>query len=129
MVGLGLYWGEGAKAERCNLSISNSDPRVIRVAMRWFSVCLDVDEERFKPRLFISDAHRSREDVLLDFWSHELGIPREQFANTVYIRRGKKIYENHETYYGVLALNVLKGTELRYRILALIEQVSKLTPV
>lgn len=123
-LGLGLYWGEGTKSSSGNLSIVNSDPLIIRAAMEWFRKCLDVSLDRFRPRIFISDVHKGRADDILHFWSKTLNLPLSQFARTIFINRGKKIYENHKTYYGVLALNVLKGGELRTKILALIERIA-----
>ncbi len=129
MLGLGLYWGEGTKAQSSALSFVNSDPRAIDMAMRWFADSFGVSRDRFCPRIFINETHRSREAVLLDFWSKRLDLPKEQFAKTVFLKReNKKIYENHEVYYGILALRVSKGTNLRHEILASLERVADLLP-
>ena len=125
-LGIGLYWGEGTKSAASALAISNSDPRIIQITMRWFEECFKVEKDRFQPRIFIHAMHRSREAELLRFWSKTLGLPKSQFSRTIFIdRKNKKVYENHDTYYGVLALRVRKGTYLRYRILALIERLSE----
>ena len=125
-IGLGLYWGEGVKVLSSSLAISNSDPRVIQLMVRWFSECFDVEVSRFMPRIFISEVHRDREGILLNFWSRTLGIPISQFKKTVFLNKGKKVYENHDLYYGVLALRVAKGGDIRYRILAQIDRAAKL---
>lgn len=96
--------------------------------MEWFVTCFGIEVPRLQPRIFISDVHQDRAGTILRFWSRELGIPVTQFAKTVFLKRGKKIYENHETYYGIVALNVLRGGEVRKRILALIERVAELQP-
>lgn len=124
-LGLGLYWGEGAKTENSSLAVSNSDPRAIKLMIRWFVECLQVEMDRFMPRVFISDTHRDREEIILEFWSKELNLPRTQFKKTVYLNRGKKIYENHNMYYGVLALRVSKGGNIRTKILAYIDRVAE----
>lgn len=125
MLGLGLYWGEGVKADSSALAIINSDPEIIRIAMRWFADCYSVDRDRFRPRVFINELHRSREKSVLHFWSEKIGLPKKQFSKVVFIKRvNRKVYENHNTYYGVLALRISKGTVLRYRILADIERIS-----
>lgn len=125
-LGLGLYWGEGTKSATGALSIVNSDPRIIQTAMEWFIRCFSIPQNRFRARIFISDVHRDREKDVLRFWAKTLGLPSSQFARTVFLNRGKKVYENHKTYYGVLALTVLKGREVRYSILALIERFAEL---
>lgn len=42
---------------------------------------------------------------------------------------GKKIYENRNVYYGVLALRVSKGGDLKYKILATIDQSAKVVNI
>lgn len=126
-IGLGLYWGEGVKAGNGSLAVSNSDPRVITLMIRWFSECFDIEIERFMPRVFISDVHREREEIILTYWAKTLSLPRSQFRKTVFLDRGKKIYENHDMYYGVLALRVSKGGDCKYKILAQIKRIAELS--
>lgn len=123
LTGLGLYWGEGVK--KGNTSMVNSDPRVIAFAVRWFTLGLGVAREDFRPRIFINSIHAPRVDVVHKFWSRYLKIPEEQFARTILIKRtNKKVYENHDTYYGVLALRVRRATDLKYKILGLIDALA-----
>ncbi len=124
-LGLGIYWGEGTKAETSALAVTNSDPRIIRLMIRWFRDCFDVPMQDFSPRVFISNTHRDREEKILTFWVAELGIPRSQFKKMIFLDKGKKIYENREVYYGVLTLSIAKGTDLRYKILALLARASE----
>lgn len=50
-----------------------------------------------------------------------LEIPKLQFKSPIYIpQKTKKLYENHDNYYGVVALRVIKSTNLKYRIQGLI---------
>lgn len=125
-LGLGLYWGEGAKASDGMTAVSNSDPAVIITMMRWFEECWGIDTERFRPRIYINDTHRDREEVLLTFWSQTLKLPKSQFDRTIFLPKGKKIYENHDLYYGVLTLKISKGAELRHKILADIDRVRQI---
>jgi transposase-like protein len=125
--GLGLYWGEGVKSGTGSLAVVNSDPRVITLMARWFTECLGVDGSRFMPRVFVSDTHRDREDVITDFWVQKLAIPRSQFRRMIFLDKGKKIYENRDSYYGVLALRIAKGGDIRHRILASIDRIAELS--
>lgn len=124
LVGLGLYWGEGAKKGTGSLAVINSDPKIISLMSRWFVECLGVEEVRFMPRVFINNTHQDREPAIIQFWSEILNIPSSQFRRTIYRDNGKKIYENHDMYYGVLALRIAKGTDLKYKILAYIERIA-----
>ncbi|KND49215.1 MAG: hypothetical protein AB203_02345 [Parcubacteria bacterium C7867-008] len=127
-IGLGLYWGEGTKTESSrNVSIANSDPRVIQLMIRWFIECLDVDKERLQPKVFISDVHKDREEKITEYWEETLDIPRQFFSKTIFLPKGKKIYENHDMYYGVLALRVRRGGDIRNRILATICRIAELS--
>lgn len=123
IAGLGLYWGEGVK--KGHTSIVNSDPRVIAFAVRWFTFGLGVDRRDLRPRVFINHIHDSRIDIVRKFWSRYLKIPEGQFGRTILIKRtNKKVYENHDTYYGVLALRVRRATDLKYKILGLIDALA-----
>lgn len=120
MLGIALYWGEGVKAQSSSVAIVNSDPETVRFALKWFKQ-LGVSEDLFRPYIFIAETHKSRREIILNFWSKYLGLQKDQFAKIVFLKgRPKKIYENHDSYYGVLALRVLKGSALKYRILGLI---------
>lgn len=121
MLGIALYWGEGVKARSGSVAIVNSDQCVIAFAKRWFRQ-LGVEDSRFRPRIFISESHRSRESALIEFWADVLGLPKNRFGRTIYLKKRRaKVYENHDSYYGVLALRVLRGTALKYHIIGLIK--------
>jgi hypothetical protein len=124
IAGLGLYWGEGVK--KGNTAIVNSDPKVIAFAMRWFTLGFGVPVADLRPRIFINHTHAARIDTVEAFWSQYLGIPKSQFAHPVLIKRAnKKVYENHDLYYGVVMLRVCKATDLKYKILGLIDALAE----
>jgi transcriptional regulator with XRE-family HTH domain len=126
MLGLGLYWGEGVKTSGTRVAIVNSDPYVILLSKRWFVECLHVSSDRFRPVIFINEVHRSREERLLAYWSTVLALRRDQFSNTVFLKvKNKKVYENHDSYYGIVALRIARPGELKYRILGLLEALGK----
>lgn len=123
--GLGLYWGEGVKASTSSTAVVNSDPRIIKMMIRWFIECWNVDRKRLQPRVYISDLHKDREEEITQYWVKTLGLPRTQFRKMVFLNKGKKIYENRNVYYGVLTLRIEKGGDLKYKILACIERASE----
>jgi len=125
-LGLGIYWGEGVKSRSGQATVVNSDPRILKIAIKWFVECLGVTQSEFRPYVYISTQHREREDVIMNYWSTTLSLPRSQFKNPMYVpHQSKQTYANHETYYGVVALRVAKSTNLKYRILALLQAISK----
>lgn len=120
IAGLALYWGEGNKKSR--LSFINSDPAMIQFMLLWFQKAMGVKREDFMPCVFINAIHKPRINKIVRFWSNLLELPPRQFSNPVFIKRNpRKVYENYDSYYGLLAIRVRKSTDLKYRILGLIE--------
>ncbi len=121
-LGLGLYWGEGVKSRSGPAAIVNSDSKVLKVAVRWFCECLEVDPIDIRPYIYISRQHVSREEIIMNYWVKELSIPNCQFKSPIYIsQKPMQKYENHDTYYGVVALRIRRSTALKYKILALLK--------
>jgi len=124
IAGVGLYWGEGSK--KFKLSFINSDPVLIKFMFIWFQRIFNLKKEDFMPRIFINQSHQYRVDTVVSFWAHELGLPKSQFGKVTLLRiKSKKIYPNHNTYYGVLALRIRRGTKNLYRMLGLIEGLKR----
>lgn len=126
--GLALYLGEGAKTKR-KFYFVNSDPRIIRFMMLWLRDFFDVSDDRFHASVLINEIHKSRESDILNFWSQYLHISMDQFHRTTYVHSTqKKRYENHDKYYGVFRLAVLKSTDLYYKIAGLMEGLLQHVP-
>lgn len=120
LIGAAIYWGEGSK--KSHLSFVNSDPDMVVFMYRWFQSALGVKKEDFLPRIAINAVHTSREGVILQYWARLLGLPKKQFRRTTFIQRSNtKRYANHDEYFGLLTLRVRNSTELKYRILGLID--------
>jgi len=126
MLGIGLYWGEGTKSEKSALAIVNSDPEIILVMYKWFKKMFSVKDEDFMPRIFINEIHRPRIKKVVEYWSSLLQLPAGQFGNQVFLKiKQKKVYENYDSYYGILSLKVRKSSKLKYEVLGLIDTVKK----
>jgi len=121
LLGIGLYWGEGLKSRSGGASLINSDPDLLVLGKRWFEQCLGVNPEDFRPYVYISESHKKRAPEIILYWSTLLNIPQKHFKGPFYTtKKNKKQFENHDSYFGVLALRVQKGTYLKYRIQELI---------
>ncbi len=121
LLGIGLYWGEGTKSRQSATAIVNSDPDIVLFARDWFEN-LGVNRCDFRVYVSISSLHKEREIAIVNFWSRTLAIPRQQFNRVTYFKTArKKVYENHDSYYGIVALRVRRGTDLKYMILGLID--------
>ena len=53
LVGLFLYWGEGSKSELSKLSVSNTDPSIIKFFIAWLIKNLLVPKEKIKIQLHL----------------------------------------------------------------------------
>ena len=55
LVGIALYWAEGCKGDASGgVEFTNSDPAMIKLAMRWFKQICGVKEDRFRIRIQIA---------------------------------------------------------------------------
>lgn len=87
MLGIGLYIGEGAKTQNI-VRIINSDPEVIKLAIKWFTEVCNLSIENF--RLAIHLYPDNNISSSLNFWAEQTGIPREQFGKVQVDRRTSK---------------------------------------
>jgi transcriptional regulator with XRE-family HTH domain len=119
ILGLGLYWGEGVKADKSTTAFINSDPRAVKFMRDWFHDFLHVDDNRFNPYVFITMSHRDRQTVICNYWTKILEVP---VSKVIYLKSApKKVYENHDLYYGTVALRIRRSTDLKYLILGLLK--------
>ncbi len=126
MLGIALYLGEGGKTPE-SVHIVNSDPRVIRLAMRWFIVCCGIKMEHFRATIHLypdNDIEKS-----LHFWCQETSLPANQFNKIITDRRENKSKFNkgklpHGTFrlYVKSSNNEHSGVHLHRKILAWIDR-------
>lgn len=87
LAGLFLYWGEGNKASRHTISISNTDPTLLVFSLVWMTKSLNIPKESIKASLQLySDMDVEK---ATDYWSRILGIPRSRF-NKPYIKKSTR---------------------------------------
>ena len=53
ILGIGLYWGEGVKLYNATLSISNTDPSIIKFFIIWLNRSFGVSKDKLKVHLQI----------------------------------------------------------------------------
>ncbi len=79
--GLGLYWGEGTKANPTSVRLGNSDPQLILVFIRFLEEIFSVDRKRLRFGLQIFSDMSEGEG--LDFWRKTIKIEKSQFYKTI----------------------------------------------
>lgn len=122
LCGLFLYWGEGVKGSSSNVSLNNTDPRVVKFYHYWMTEVLEVPRERVRVAIHLYKDMSISES--LDFWSNELGIPRKQFIRP-YIKKSERVSINQKGFgYGTCGLYV-GNRYLKDRIMAGIEAIGE----
>ncbi len=100
--GLGLYWGEGTKADKTSVRLGNTDPELIAKFIEFLVKIFGVKREalHFGLQLF-NDLPKN---TAMDFWQKKLRINSSQFYKTIVTEsRGKGTYRK-KSKYGVLTV-------------------------
>ncbi len=83
LAGLFLYWGEGGKTRSSGISVSNTDPAMLKFFIYWIINHVGLPKSKINATLHLySDMDINKE---VNFWSKSLGLPREQF-NKPYVK-------------------------------------------
>jgi hypothetical protein len=123
LLGIALYWAEGSKSKKRIVSFSNSDPRIIKIMMRFFREICHVDERKFRGHIHVySEFAKENAEK---FWSEVTQIPLSQFQKT-YVKQSigslgiRKTLPN-----GTIDIDVY-DTKLFLRIIGWIHKISEL---
>lgn len=123
VAGAMLYWAEGVKTN--GTAVVNSDPRIIKFMIRWWSTMFNIKPDRIKAHLHI---HYGNDDKKIKkFWAKLTGIPLENFGKSFIKPKGT----GHRTNIlpnGIIKVRVAgKGSEdLRHRIITWAEKICEL---
>jgi hypothetical protein len=113
LIGIALYWAEGSKTKRGVVELSNANPELIKVAMRFFLEICKVPELKFRGHIFLHphlDSEKAEK-----YWSEITHIPRSQFFKTS-MQQSRASKKKKDTLpYGTFAI-VVCDTELFLRI-------------
>lgn len=98
--GMGLYWGEGNKADKYAVRLGNTDPELINTFIRFLIELCGVkkDKLRFSLQLF-SDMNSASS---LNFWVEKLGVDQSQFYKITVTISGSLGTYRRKTKWGVL---------------------------
>ena len=110
MLGIGIYLGEGSKSLE-EVKISNSNPAVLKLAIRWLMESTNLDISHFRITLHAYPDN----DIAncIKFWSNQTGIPMSQFTKTIIdTRQNKSTLNKKKTPYGTAHLYIRSGGTL-----------------
>jgi len=107
IAGFFLYWGEGGKTGRANVSLSNTDPAMPRFFIEWLSL-LGVPKEKIRVRLQLYSDMDVKKEV--QFWVKKLSIPKKQFRKP-HIKKSEKKGIGHRGGHGHGTCNIIYGSQ------------------
>ena len=123
IAGLALYLAEGSK-KMGRVQFTNSDPRVINFMLSWFQRFFRVTRNDIKYSILINQIHRKRDKKIKSFWQKYLRVKPERFNDIRYIKtKQKKVYANHDNYFGTFSFRVNKSSRLLYRLNAFMDRM------
>lgn len=101
-LGLGLYWGEGTKADNHSVRLSNSDPFLIKYFLQFLKKIYKINEEKLRFSLHIfSDINPTQ---ALQYWCEELKVGPEKFLKTQVVNLHRKGTYKKKSKYGVITI-------------------------
>ncbi|MCX5381983.1 hypothetical protein [Streptomyces sp. NBC_00083] len=119
LVGVGLYWAEGAKDKTYRrsemLQFVNSDPNMVKVYLDWLGL-LGVPRERMRFRVSI---HESADVAGAErFWAGLAGVDPSAFQRATLKRHNPRTSRKNtaEAYQGCLVIYVTKSADLYRRV-------------
>jgi hypothetical protein len=101
VAGVMLYWAEGDKSSRNAARISNADPEVLRLFMRFLRECLDVPNKQVSVTCNLFADHLDQQWKIEQFWLDTLDLPRARLCKSfvnVYSKYSQKKRLNKLTY-------------------------------
>ncbi|WP_211128299.1 hypothetical protein [Streptomyces yatensis] len=119
LVGVGLYWSEGAKSKPHNptekATFINSDPDMIQLYLAWLSL-LGVEPERLRYRVMIHESAQVADAER--YWAEAIGVDVTALERTTLKKHNPKTVRKNvgEGYRGCLVVRVLKSADLYRRI-------------
>jgi hypothetical protein len=101
-LGLGLYWGEGTKANKNSVRLGNTDPALVKIFIKFLRDICGIDEKKLRFGLQIFSDMNPTE--ALNFWARKLGSDKSRFQKPIITpSRGKGTYRR-KTRHGVLTV-------------------------
>lgn len=122
LIGIALYWGEGHKEKESRpgsgVKFSNSDPKMIKLFLRWLIDIIGEKKEKIYLEIYIHESCRYRLKKVVSYWSDCTGFSKDNFVR-IYFKKNKihtKRKNTGENYYGLLRIGVKSSSILQRKI-------------
>lgn len=102
-LGLGLYWGEGTKANKHAVRLGNTDPDLLNIFIRFLVELFGVDKDRCRFSLQIFTDINPR--LAMDYWTEMLDVKPSQFYKIHVTISGSLGTYRRKSQYGVVTVH------------------------
>lgn len=129
LVGTALYWAEGSKAKTKRpsqgLDFGNSDPKMIRLYLRWLLDIVQVSKDRINLSLYIHETAKCRVLEVKKRWSLVTGFSEDAISYTYFKKHNPKTNRKNtnENYLGLLRIKVKRSTDLNRKIMGWVDGI------
>ncbi len=112
LIGTILYWAEGTKEKDfrpgTNISFNNSDPRMIKLFVKWLIKSCGISRERIKFEIYIHENSKNSAEDARKYWSKITRFPLDDFSKVYFKRTKSKTNRKNigNLYYGLLRVKV-----------------------
>lgn len=117
-LGIGLYWGEGNKANKNTVRLGNSDANVLKAFIKFLDKFFEIKKSDLKFHIHIFTDININEAK--KYWIKELGIKEKQIYKPLISKSGSLGTYRKKSKYGVMTL-YYGNTKVRNRLVHLIE--------
>jgi hypothetical protein len=119
-LGLGLYWGEGTKANKNSIRLGNTDPALVRIFIEFLKKFFGISQNKLRFGLQIFSDIKPTE--ALHFWMKELMVQESQFQKVIITpSRGVGTYRK-KLQHGVLTVH-FNNKKLREVIIGRLQEL------
>lgn len=91
-LGIGIYWGEGNKADKYSVRVGTTDPEMILIFRKFLETICTVPKTKFKYSLMCFND--TKPEFAKNFWVSKLNIHKEQIGKVTRLKSlGKGLYK------------------------------------
>lgn len=133
LIGIVLYWAEGTKEKDYHpgsqLMFGNSDPRMIKIFIKWLLSSCKVSKDRLTFEIYIHENSKNNIDVVRKYWSQVTGFSVKQFSRVYYKNNFIKTNRRNtgDLYYGLIRVKVRASSGLVRQIAGWTEAICRNT--
>ncbi|MEF8846933.1 MAG: helix-turn-helix domain-containing protein [Candidatus Paceibacterota bacterium] len=114
LIGTALYWAEGGKKSNNEFNFSNSDPKMIKVMMKFLREIVEIPDDEIQAKIHLYPD--TNQESAIQYWKKVTDLPEENFPSPqTQISRSSKKKRSNRLPNGTLHLRIY-NTELVSKI-------------